>query len=150
MLRVSSYKHTLVKYPINNFCESKQTTAYNWKRLQFYKYIQLCLLCCVLCSFFSTYQDGHKSTNHSKLNDSTCADLMILINLGNYQEEIDPRTFHRLRWSSLWLCHKKLAADLEYSFTDFAGLLDLPLYKWKTKEVLKVKYLDVYRTGSHS
>ena len=50
---------------------------------------------------FSPYQDGHKNTNHSKLNDSTCADFMALRNLDNYQEEVNRRTFHHLRWSSL-------------------------------------------------
>ena len=50
-------------------------------------------------AFFSPYQDGHKSTNPSKLNDN----FMALINLGNYQEEVDLRTFHCIRWGSLWL-----------------------------------------------
>ena len=52
-------------------------------------------------AFFSPYQDWHKSINHSKLNGSTCPDFMALLNLDNYQEEVDPRTFQRLRWSSL-------------------------------------------------
>ena len=36
----------------------------------------------LLCLVQSSYQDGHKSTNHSKLHDSRCADFMALINLG--------------------------------------------------------------------
>ena len=54
---------------------------------------------------------------------SACADLMALINLDKYQEEIDLIIFHLLRWSSLWLCHKKVALVLKYTFTDVAGLL---------------------------
>ena len=78
------------------------------------------------------------------LNDSTCADLMALINLDNYQEEIDLTIFHLLRWSSLWLCHKKVAVVLKYTFTDVAGLMDLPAYKCKTEEVLKVPWYIPY------
>ena len=36
------------------------------------------MLC--LVQFFPPYQDGHKNTNHSKLNDNTCADFMALRN----------------------------------------------------------------------
>ena len=56
---------------------------------------------CVTCGAISPYQDGHENTNYSNLNDSTCADCMALRNLDNYQEELDPRTFHHLRWRSL-------------------------------------------------
>ena len=52
---------------------------------------------CLVQLFFSPDQDGHKSTNPSKLNDN----FMALINLGNYQEEVDLRTFHCIRWGSL-------------------------------------------------
>ena len=98
-----------------------------------------CVFYAVPCAaFFSPYQDGHKNTNHSKLNDSTCADFMALRNLDNYQEEVDPRTFHHLRWSSLWLWHKKVAVVLKYTFTNVAGPLDLLVYKCNTEETLKV------------
>ena len=59
LLRVSSYKHALVKYQINKLSTCKI------KKFQFYKWVQLCLLCCALWNFFSPYQDGHKNTNHS-------------------------------------------------------------------------------------
>ena len=93
---------------------------------------------------FSPYQDGHKNTNHSKLNDSTCADFMALRNLDNYQGEVDPRTFHHLWWSSLWLWHKKVAVVLKYACTNVAGPLDLPMYKCKTEETLKVPWCIPY------
>ena len=57
----------------------------------------LCLVHFILV-FLSPYQDGYKSTNHSKLNDSTCADFMALINLDNYQVEIDSSI---VKWSYL-------------------------------------------------
>ena len=95
-------------------------------------------------AFFSPYQDGHKNTNHSKLNDSTCADFLALRNLDNYQEEVDPRTFHHLRWSSLWLWNKNVAVILKYTFTNVARPLDLPVYKCKTEETLKVPWCIPY------
>ena len=95
-------------------------------------------------AFFSPYQDGHKNTNHSKLNDSTCADFLALRNLDNYQEEVDPRTFHHLRWSSLWLWNKNVAVILKYTFTNVARPLDLPVYKCKTEKTLKVPWYIPY------
>ena len=41
------------------------------------------MLCLVQLLF--SCQDGHKNTIHSKLNDSTCADFLVLRNLDNYQ-----------------------------------------------------------------
>ena len=52
---------------------------------------------CLVQLFFPPYQDWHKRINHSNLNGSTCPDFMALLNLGNYKEEVDPRTFQRLR-----------------------------------------------------
>ena len=52
------------------------------------------MLCLVQLFFL---QDWHKSINHSKLNSSTCSDFLALLNLDNYQEEVDPRTFQCLR-----------------------------------------------------
>ena len=49
--------------------------------------------------FFPPYQDGQKTINPSKLNDN----FMALINSDNYQEEVDLRTFHCIRWGSLRL-----------------------------------------------
>ena len=68
----------------------------------------------------------------------TCADFMALINLDNYKEEVDPRLFHCLRWSSLLLRYKKVTVVLRYIFTVVAGFLDVSLYKCKTEEALKV------------
>ena len=94
-------------------------------------------------SSFSPYQGGHKNTNHSKLNYSTCADL-ALRNLDNYQEEVDLKTFHRITWSSLWLWHKKVAVVLKYTFKNLAGPLHLPVYKCKTEEALQVPWCIPY------
>ena len=50
---------------------------------------------------FTTEKDCSSASRYSyvfcavsMLNDSTCADLMVLINLDNYQEEIDLTIFH--------------------------------------------------------
>ena len=91
--------------------------------------------------FFSPY---HKNTNQSKLNDSKCADFLALRNLDNYQEEVDPRTFHHLRWSSLWLWHKKIAGILKYTSTNVAGPLHLAVYNCKTEETLQIPWCIPY------
>ena len=93
---------------------------------------------------FSPHQDGHKNTNQSKVNDMTCADFLALRNLDKYQEEMGPKTFHLLRWSSLWLWNKNVAVVLKYTFTNVAAPLDLPVYKCKTVETLKVTWYIPY------
>ena len=94
LLRVSSYKHTLVKYQMNKLSTYKIKSCCFASRCS-------CVFYSVPCAaFFSPCQDGHKNTNHSELNDSLCVEIMALRNLDNYQKEVDPTTFHHLRWSS--------------------------------------------------
>ena len=137
LLRVSSYKRALVKHQINKFCQSKQTAIYV-KKIEVWQVGTAVSFMLCLVQLFSLNQEGNKSTNHSKLNGSTCAGFTSLIKLDNCQKEVDPKTCHRLRRSCLWLCHKKVAVVLNYTFIGIARFLDLPLYKCKTEKALKV------------
>ena len=137
LLRVSSYKHALVTYQINKL------STYKMKKCTFASRCS-CVFYAVPCAaFFFPYQDGHKDINHSKLNDSTCAGFMALGNLDNYQE-VDSITSHHLRSISLWLWHKKVADVLKYTCTNVAGSLNLPMYKCKIEETLKVPWCIPY------
>ena len=90
LLRLSSYKHNLVKYQINKL------STYKIKKFQFHKWVQLCLLCCALWSFFLHIKMG----------------INILL--------------------------------ITRTFTNVAGPLDLPMYKRKTEETLKIPWSIPY------
>ena len=108
--------------------------------MYFHNYILLCLLCCVLRRVLFSYKNGHKNTNHSKLNDNSCVSSFVSNTFRQLQIRSRSRNLAPSKVKLLVTIHKEVAVVLKYTFTDVAGLLDLSLYKCKSEVAVKVSW----------